>query len=95
MSFDADDIAMFIDPDMPGYVLASVDGVDVGALFSNAFRADLGMAGSVPTLKLVAADAPSVAEDSSIVIAGASYRVIGSPEPNGRGMVMLPLEEAA
>lgn len=32
MAFDASDLAAFVDPDMPGYVLAEIHGAAVGGL---------------------------------------------------------------
>ena len=94
MPFDATDVAMFVDPDMPGYVLATVGGIELGALFRNKYVDAFDVSGSAPVLRIVAADAPSVAQGDDVVIGATSYTVAGV-EADGIGMVRLVLRESA
>lgn len=93
MSFGAADMTAFVDPDMPGYALASIGGVDVAVLFANAYAEAFGMAGSAPSALAVSADVSTVAQNAAVTINGVAYTV-AAVEPDGTGMTRLRLAEA-
>lgn len=74
MPLAADDLAQFVDPDMPGHALATIGGQPVGVLFSNKPAEAFGVvAGNSPVARLPAAIAPAI--DSLIQLHGITYRV--------------------
>lgn len=87
-----EDLAVFINADTPGYVLATVGGVGVGALFDNGFSSAFDIAGSGPRITLPAASAPSAALGDAVTVSGVSYTITGI-EPDGLGLVVLKLQE--
>jgi hypothetical protein len=92
-----EDSAVFINADTPGYVLATVGGVEVDALFDNGYAAALGIEGSAPSLTAASSSAvSSAAHGTTVVVGGVSYTVTGV-EPDGTGddgMTVLRLQEA-
>jgi hypothetical protein len=92
-AFDTDDMEVFVDPDMPGYVLATVGGVETSALFSNGYATGLSISGSAPSLLLPSSSAASAAQGTSVSVGGVSYTVTGV-EADGTGMTLLRLQEA-
>lgn len=93
MSLDADDLAQFMDEDMPGYITATVSGTPVGVLFSNGYGSALGMAGSAPAILAQAADVSGVARGAAVTVDGTAYTV-ASIEPDGSGHTRLLLDKA-
>lgn len=92
MAFDAADLALFFDADMPGYVLATVGGVDVAGLFRNAYQEVLGIvAGASPVLLLPTASVGSAAVGTSVSVGGTSYS-IAEIQPDGMGLTRLVLK---
>ena len=73
-------------------VAATVGGVALTGHFENGYADALGIAGSAPSLLIVAADAPSVALGNAVVVGGASYTV-AAVEPDGVGITRLRLAE--
>lgn len=54
------------------------------------------LAGSMPSLSTAAADLPAGAgEGDTVVVRGITWRVLGPPQPDGRGMTVLLLEKVA
>lgn len=90
--FDAADLAVFVDPDMPGYVLALINGQPIGALFSAAYGEAFGLVGGTkPTLRVLGS--VTVMEGDPVVIGSDSYLVASIERPLGNpGMVLLRLE---
>lgn len=73
-------------------VEASIDGgALVPGIFDAAYADELGIAGTGPVLRINTADAPSVAQGSTVEIGADSYTVI-NPEPDGTGMTQLRLQ---
>lgn len=83
----------FINDDTPGYVLAPLNGVDVGGIFdngsANAFNM---MQGSNPTFMCATADATS-AVGKTLIVGGVSHTV-REAKPDGSGFTLLELEQA-
>lgn len=92
-AFDTDDMTVFVDTDMPGYVLATVGGVDVDAIFSNRSDSGLGITGSAPFLLLPTASAASATNGTAVTVDGVSY-IVTAVEADGTGMTLLRLEAA-
>jgi len=89
-----EDLAVFINPDTPGYKLATIGGVpDIGCLFDNGFAAGLGMAGSDPSASLPSSLAASAAQGDAITVGGLSYTIAGI-EPDGTGLTVFRLQES-
>lgn len=91
---DADDIAAFNDPDMPGYALALIGAAPVHGRFRAAYAEAFGIVGGTsPSFSAASADLESVNEGDTITIGGTSYTVSGI-EPGGTGQTRLKLETA-
>ncbi len=92
--FDAADLAAFVDPDMPGYISATINGLPVGGLFSAAYGEAFGfVAGNDPVLQVL----PSVtaAVNDAVVCSYGSYTVASVKTPKGpAGLKVLMLESA-
>ena len=91
MPLGADDVAVFFDADMPGYVEAVIDGVPVGALdrrkgYAEAFGL---VAGSPPALLVPES---VVVDRGSSVILGAEAHVVTDVRRDGIGRLRLILE---
>ena len=91
MSF-TENLADFIHSDTPGYVVATVGGSSVGALFDNGFSSAFDIAGSGPRITLPTSSAPSAALGDAVTVSGVSYTVAGI-EPDGTGLTVLRLQE--
>lgn len=91
-----EDLAAFINADTPGYVLATVGGSSVAAIFDNGYADALGIAGSGPLLIAASSAVSSAALGTSVSVGGVSYTVSGI-EPDGMsgsaGLTMLRLQE--
>lgn len=92
-----EDLTIFFNADTPGYVLATVSGVPVGAIFDNGYAqggvGGLGMASSQPMLTLPTANVPAQPQGLPVVVGSTSYLVAGH-EPDGTGISVLMLEAA-
>lgn len=76
MPFDADDIAMFNDADMPGYVEATVGGTPVAGRFRANFAEALGIVSdSRPMFSGATSDLTGVTVGSAVEIDGTAYTV--------------------
>lgn len=93
--FDADDLAAFNDPDMPGYALASLGGIAVAGRMKlrPAESFDL-VAGSLRYFSGSSAELAGVVVDSIVTIGSVDYRVqkIETPDPMASGMTLLVLK---
>ena len=93
MPFDADDLALFCDPDMPGHAVATLSGggaVDVlfGAPYAEAFGA---VAGERPVAVCAAG---AIASGATVTINGTAYTAL-TVRPLRGGMVVVDLDEAS
>lgn len=97
MPFDADDLAAFNDPDMPGYVVATIGGSAVEGRFRAAYADALGMAGTQPGFSAPLDDLAGVEEGAAVVIGGVSYTVeeVKRPDPAALHHCRLILSESA
>jgi hypothetical protein len=75
-------------------IAATVGGVACMGIFDAAYADALGMNGTRPALQVATAAVPSVAEGAAVTIGAASYTV-ESVQPDGTGMTLLILHEAA
>jgi hypothetical protein len=92
MPFDAADLAAFLDPDMPGYALATVGGAPVGGLFRSPYAESFGLVGTgSPAFRALSSDLAAVAPGDSIDIRDTAYRV-AAVRPDGAGMTVLDLK---
>jgi hypothetical protein len=92
MSFDAADLAAFVDPSMPGYVLATINGQPVAGLFRAKYAETFGFVGGTqPTLRILGTE--SVAVGNPVVINAQNYTV-ASMSPEGQGLQALQLAAA-
>lgn len=88
--WDAADLAALIDPDMPGYALATLaDQSTLGVLFRNPAAEAFGIGGTNPSALCVQTSAPP--RHALIVIDGVTYKV-ARLEPDGKGKTRLQLE---
>ncbi len=85
-------MADFINPDTPGYVLATIGNASVDALFDDAYADQLNFASSAPALTVASTDVSSVAQDVAVVVNSVNYTV-ASIKPDGTGMTLLMLQE--
>ena len=90
--FDAADLAVFVDPDMPCYVSAMIDGQPVAGLFRERYEEAFGIVGGTgPVLRVL--DSVSVSLGSSVVVPSGSFTV-SNIKPEMLGMQVLILEAA-
>lgn len=96
MAFDADDIAAFNDPDMPGAVVATIGGVVIAGRFRKSYSEVLMTAGIKPTFVAAITDLDAVDIDDAVEIDGAAYTVneIISPDPQMPHMTRLMLHRS-
>lgn len=87
--------ADFINEDTLGYVLARLDGVDIGIIFDNGSQAGLSnmMLGTNPTATCASTSASSSSRGKTLVVDSVSYTV-REVKPDGTGMTVLELEKA-
>jgi hypothetical protein len=92
MSFDAADLAIFCDPDMPAAKVATLSGgATVNVLFGAPYADAFGMvAGTNP---VAVCKAGSIASGASVTIDGISYVAL-QIKPQRAGMVTVELETA-
>lgn len=95
MSF-TENLSDFINPDTPGYVVATVNALSVPGIFVNEFSgANLGLAGfeaQLPQLHVKEVDVPNIAQGNSVLINVVTYKV-ASMEPDGTGITVLQLKK--
>ena len=90
--FDAADLAAFVDPSMPGYVQALIDGQPVGGLFRSNYAESFGMVGGhQPVFRCL--EQFSVGFGSTVMIGLVAYTV-AEIEPAEPGFQLLKLESA-
>lgn len=93
-----EDMSDFINPETPGYVVATVGGQNLEALKDAPYmQAEIGAAGFAARERLLyAADssltALSVAVNTSIVVDGVTYKV-ADLQPDGTGMTTVVLKK--
>lgn len=92
--FDAADLAAFVDPDMPGYISATINGQPVGGLFSAAYSESFGIVGGTsPSLRVLGSVA--VSDGDPVVTSFGSFTVASIESPLGpSGVKLLRLESA-
>lgn len=76
---------------------ATISGVDYDGIFDNpdsTSEGGFGMAVSMPTFTMETASVPVNPKGRSVVVRGATYQ-IEDVKPDGRGMTVLHLEQAA
>jgi hypothetical protein len=83
----------FINPDTPGYVVASILGNSVEAVFDRAFQQSFEMNGSNPVLYVAESDLGAAEQGSAVVISSVNY-TIANIEPDGSGLATLQLTKA-
>lgn len=89
----AETLTDFINADTPGYVLATIGGVAVAAIFEAAYASALDFsAGGQPVLHCAASAVPSVATGTAVVVNAVNYTV-AEVQPDGTGLVVLVLEK--
>lgn len=94
MPFDADDLDVFADADMPGYASALIAGVDtVAGRFTAEYADKLGIADSRPVFMADESLLDSAVSGASVVIDGTSYTV-AARKPQRTGELMLELQAA-
>lgn len=92
--FDAADLSVFVDPDMPGYVSATISATPVGGLFGAAYGEAFGMVGGgSPALRVLSTVA--VSDGDEVIIAGETYLVASIEQPLGPGSLKLLRLETA
>ena len=87
-----EDLSVYFNSDTPGYLLATVGGASVGALFDNGYASALDIAGSGPRITLPTASASSAALGDALTAGGVSYTIAGV-EADGSGVTVLRLQE--
>jgi hypothetical protein len=85
-----EDLSVFFNDGTPGYVLAEIDGVDVGVLFDSPFQEVNFIESSNPIAYVKTADITGVAVNSVVMNGATEYRVIGV-EDDGAGVSKLEL----
>lgn len=94
MTFDAADLAALVDPDMPGYALATIGGNGVAGLFSNDYRDAFGMVSSnMPNFMAPPAVLAAVARGATVVVNATNYTV-AKIETSTHRLTRLMLEAA-
>lgn len=90
-----EDTADFINPDTPGYVIATLNNVSVEGLFDNGSANALSgmMLGSNPTFTCASTAAGSASRGQTLVADGVSYTA-REAKPDGTGFTLLELEKA-
>jgi hypothetical protein len=92
MPFDADDLAMFADADMPGYAQALVAGVDsVVGRFHADYVDPLGISSNQPVFMADESLLDSAVSGATVVIGGTSYTV-AARKPQRTGELLLELQ---
>lgn len=92
MPFDADDLAAFLDPDMPGYQQATIGEAAVGGLFRKPYAESFGlMASDSPSFRALSADLATVAPGDDIELNAIHY-VVTAVRPDGGGTTLLTLK---
>lgn len=94
MPFDADDLAAFNAPDMPGYALATIGSENISGRFKKVYAEAFGMGGSRPVFAGASSDLAGVAVAAALTIDGVAYAVaeIDTNPPGQPGMTALKLE---
>lgn len=88
--FDAADLSAFVDPSMPGYVEALINGQPVGGLFRSNYAEAFGViSGSSPAFRCL--DGIPVGFGATVVIGPVTYTV-AEIQPAEPGFQLLKLE---
>lgn len=92
MSFDAADLAIFCDPDMPGAAVATLaGGATVNVLFGAPYGDAFGMIGG--SNPVAVCPSGSIASGASVTIGGIAYTAL-QIKPQRAGMVTVELAAA-
>lgn len=92
MAFDAADLAMLCDPDMPGYAEATLTGgAKVNGLFGAIYAEAFGLvAGDDPIF--VCSDG-AVSAGATVTIGGTAYTAVQVKKPTRGGMIAVSLDK--
>ncbi len=91
-AFDTQDLAIFLDGDMPGFRVSIVAGVSVGGLFRRPYAESFTLiGGDNPSFRGLSSDLESVLPGDDIEVDGHHYTV-ASTRPDGMGMIVLDLK---
>ena len=90
-----ENLSDFINPDTPGYAVATILGKAVGGLYDRFYMDEYGVASSNPTLLVKAVDVPTIAVNSALSINSINFIVSEPPQPDELGLVRLELRLAA
>lgn len=90
-----EDLDVFINDDTPGYAHAIIGANTVTGLFDNDYTGIDLVGSSDPTFLCKSSDVPLIADGSSIIINGTTYKVAGAPQPDGTGLVLLQLRKSS
>ncbi len=85
----------FINPDTPGYVVATILGQSLGGLYDRYYIDEFNVQSSNPTILVQAADVPGIAINDAVVVSGVNFIVSEPPQPDDLGLVRLELALAA
>jgi hypothetical protein len=83
----------FINPDTPGYVVATILGETVPGVFDKTHQLSFDMNGTEPVLYVEEENISAAEQETLVVIGGVNY-TIGNIEPDGSGLATLRLVEA-
>lgn len=93
MPFDAADLALFCDTDMPGYAVATVaGGGTVDVLFGAPYAETFGIVSGERPIAVCAEGA--ISAGAAVTINGVAYTALAVKQGRG-GMVAVDLDEAA
>lgn len=97
MAFDADDLAAFNDPDMPGYAVATIGGTSIAGRFRKSYGEALMVSGIKPTFVASVAELSACAVGAAVKIGGVDYTIdeIITPDAQMPHMTRLLLDSAA
>lgn len=90
-----ENLSDFINPETPGYVVATILGESVGGLFDRYYIDQFGTASSNPTVLVKAAEVPGIAINDAVAIGGVDFIVAEPPQPDELGLVRLELALAS
>lgn len=84
----------FINPDTPGYVVATIAGNAVDALFDNAYIETEFVAARNPIIHVKESDIAAVAVGAAVVVNAVNYKVAAPFESDGHGVALVQLSKA-
>jgi hypothetical protein len=84
----------FINADTPGYVLATVAGLPVPALFDNAYLEEMNVVSRNPFIHVKESDVLTTPVGASVVIGSTNYKTAAPYEADGHGFAIFQLMKA-